>query len=214
MRRAAREGQLFRRMEESQQLEKLIEMVKSDPSLIAGTEVVLMPMANPDGMLYTETNERFHRKNTNGVENAGWFCTGGVDLNRNYDVNFGGQGSSSNRCQEIYSGPGPNSEKETQVVIKVMKEAPMDVFIDVHAYTALILASWGYTRDDHPRAAEFASLGLKMKASIDGKHGVAHSARAGATSSSKGKVGMARLTPFFLRAVQRVDSRRAWSVLS
>jgi len=155
-------------------VEKLIEMVKNDPSLIAGTEVVVMPMANPDGMLYTESESRFHRKNTNGVENAGWFCTGGVDLNRNYDSHWATVGSSSNRCQDTFHGPGPNSEKETQVVVNVMKEAPMAVFIDVHSYTQLILASWGWTRADHPRKADFDSLGLKMQASIQGKHGQPH----------------------------------------
>jgi len=151
-------------------VEKLIEMVKNDASLIAGTEVVLMPMGNPDGMLYTENTARMQRKNTNGVENAGWFCTGGVDLNRNYDSHFGGPGSSSNRCQETYHGPAGNSEKETQAVAAVMEEAPMAVYIDVHAYTQLLLASWAWTRDDHPRKAEFESLGLKMKASLEGRH--------------------------------------------
>merc|ERR1719221_990888 len=127
-------------------------------------------MTNPDGMMYTETESRFHRKNTNGLENAGWFCTGGVDLNRNFDAAWAQGGSSGNRCQDTYHGAAAASEKETQVVQNAIKAAPTTVFVDVHSYTQLVLASWGYTRNNHPRKAEFDDLGNKMNNAIMARH--------------------------------------------
>jgi hypothetical protein len=153
-------------------VEKLIETVAANPDFIKGTEVIFVPMANPDGMKYTEVNKRFHRKNTNGVENAGWFCTGGVDLNRNFDAAWATGGSSSNRCQDTYHGPSAASEKETQVVQNLLKASSRtDVFIDVHSYTQVILSSWGFTRQNHPRKAEFDDLGNKMTNAIMARHG-------------------------------------------
>merc|ERR1719461_78009 len=44
-------------------VENLIEKVRQNPSYLAGTEVVLMPMSNPDGFLHSTTSTRMHRKN-------------------------------------------------------------------------------------------------------------------------------------------------------
>lgn len=44
-------------------------------------------------------------------------AVGGVDLNRNYGYNWNkGIGTSSKGCSEMYSGTGPFSEPETQVM--------------------------------------------------------------------------------------------------
>merc|ERR1719343_1541329 len=116
-------------------VEQSIEGVKANPSFLDNTEVVMVPMANPDGFRWTETESRFHRKNTNGAADAGWFCTGGVDLNRNFDAYWAQGGSSGNRCQDTYHGPSAASEPETQVYQNIMTETPMTVYIDIHAYT-------------------------------------------------------------------------------
>merc|ERR1719356_2250553 len=66
------------------QVEQLIERIRQEPSYLAGTEVVLMPMSNPDGFRYSTTNERMHRKNMRVTQPA--LGCRGVDLNRNWDV--------------------------------------------------------------------------------------------------------------------------------
>lgn len=40
----------------------------------------------------------------------------GVDLNRNFDVSFGGAGTSGNPCSNSFRGDGPFSERETIAV--------------------------------------------------------------------------------------------------
>jgi len=49
----------------------------------------IIPILNPDGYVYTWTDDRAWRKNLFQGENP--LCTG-VDLNRNSDVGFGTQG--------------------------------------------------------------------------------------------------------------------------
>merc|ERR1719356_1142427 len=95
------------------QVEQLIEHVKQNPNYLDETEVVIMPMNNPDGFVYSQTSSRMHRKNM--AQNAGSSCIG-IDLNRNYDANFAGAGSSSNPCSDTYHGPSAASEPETQVL--------------------------------------------------------------------------------------------------
>merc|ERR1719330_2183527 len=147
-------------------VDKLIEKVKANPGYLDGVEVVMMPMANPDGFKHSEGLARFHRKNMN-TNNS--LCLG-TDLNRNFPIAWAQGGSSSIPCLDNYHGREAGGEPETQVIMKVLQESKMTVMIDVHSFTQLILSSWGYTADPHPRAAEFAELGNKMLDAVAGKH--------------------------------------------
>jgi len=151
-------------------VENLIKAVQSDSTFLDGIEVVMMPMANPDGFMHTETTKRFHRKNVN--KNSS-FCTG-IDLNRNFPTGWDTcsslQCGSNIPCMDTFKGPEAASEPETKVIMEVLKESKMTVMIDVHSFTQLILASWGYTDEPHPRAAEFAELGNAMKDAVAARH--------------------------------------------
>merc|ERR1740116_826314 len=148
-------------------VEHLISKVKAEPNYLAGMEVVLMPMANPDGFAYSTTNDRMHRKN---LRNASSSCVG-VDLNRNWDAHWASGGSSSNPCSDTYHGPSAGSEPETQVIAKVMNESPMTVYIDVHAYSNLILSAYGFTTRTHPRYQEDRSVGKLIQTAIKESQG-------------------------------------------
>merc|ERR1719270_65415 len=141
-------------------VENLIEHVKQNPNYLDETEVVIMPMTNPDGFYYTLTSERMHRKNM--AQNSGSSCIG-VDLNRNFDVNWAGAGASSNPCSDTYYGQSAESEPETRVLVSVMNEAPNTVYIDVHSYTQLIISAYAYTRANNPRASEYRQIGSLMQ---------------------------------------------------
>merc|ERR1719330_1575978 len=108
-------------------VESLIEKVRQDSASLAGTEVVLMPMANPDGFYYSTQSTRMHRKN---MANACTSSNRGVDLNRNFPSYWNRGGSSSDSCSDVYHGPSAGSEPETQGVKSVMEEAPMSIYID------------------------------------------------------------------------------------
>jgi len=142
------------------QVEQLIEHVKQNPNYLDETEVVIMPMTNPDGFYYSHTSSRMHRKNM--AQNSGSSCIG-VDLNRNFDVNWSGPGASSNPCSDTFYGPSAASEPETQVLVSVLEEAPTTIHIDVHSYTQLIISSYGYTYAANPRASEYRQVGALMQ---------------------------------------------------
>jgi len=70
---------------------------------------VIYPLINPDGYRYTKV-DRYWRKNRR--QHNGSDCIG-VDLNRNYDIDWGTSGVSNDPCAEIYPGTKPFSEPES-----------------------------------------------------------------------------------------------------
>jgi len=150
-------------------VEKVTEMAKADPSWLAGIELSIIPMANPDGVIYSETTNRMWRKNR--AQNGGNRCKG-VDLNRNWGPDWRGRyGASGSKCSDAFYGSSAFSEPETQAVKRLIDEAPVKVHLDIHSYGAMILRPWGYTWDDHPRRAEIDVLGNLMGDAITAKHG-------------------------------------------
>merc|ERR1719277_1927859 len=150
------------------QVEHLIEKIRQEPNYLAGTEVVLMPMSNPDGFRYSTTTERMHRKNMR--VNSGTSCRG-VDLNRNWDAFWASGGSSGSACSDTYHGTSAAAEPETNVIAQVMDEAQNTVYIDVHAYSQLIISSYGYTTATNPRSAEYRQLGGLIQSAIRSEGG-------------------------------------------
>jgi hypothetical protein len=63
----------------------------------------------------------------------------GVDLNRNYGVEWGGPGTSSRVPSLVYHGPGPFSEPETDAFRRFVRDLQPTVLITNHTYTGLIL---------------------------------------------------------------------------
>lgn len=151
--------------------EYLINAVKAEPDFIQGMEIVLVPMSNPDGFVYSATRSRFWRKNRRPASSNGGRCAG-VDLNRNWGKDWGGrQSTSNNPCQDVYYGASSMSEPETKALAKIIEEAEVTVFIDIHCFSELILGPWSYTRTRHPDKPKYDELGLAMQRAIREKHG-------------------------------------------
>ncbi len=88
----------------------------------------MVPCLNPDGFEYSRKHFSFWRKNR---RDNGDGTFGGVDLNRNFGINFH---RSSDTQSNIYGGPEPFSEPETQA-IKGFVEAHRNIRIalDYHS---------------------------------------------------------------------------------
>ncbi|MHA2366434.1 MAG: M14 family zinc carboxypeptidase, partial [Candidatus Hodarchaeales archaeon] len=67
------------------------------------------------------------------LEGATWELPGGVDLNRNYDAAFGGVGTSPHNYSEIYHGPEPFSEFETQAIRDFIQQHTFNYAISIHS---------------------------------------------------------------------------------
>ena len=97
--------------------EEILANYQTDPSIAAllrKIEIYIIPMVNPDGVIYDISGRsyRWWRKNRRNNLNG----TYGVDLNRNYSFGWGTGGSSSNPGSDVYKGPAPFSERETQAL--------------------------------------------------------------------------------------------------
>lgn len=143
--------------------------------ILGRLEIYLIPVVNPDGYVYTHTRDRLWRKNRRLVSTNPAIY--GVDLNRNWSVGWGGQGSSSNPSSETYRGRTPFSEPETYFLSRWMSGLPtLRAHIDVHSYSQLILWPWGYTTSLPPFRGVFSRLGQAMQQAISSVHGQLYTA--------------------------------------
>jgi len=144
--------------------------------LLDDHEIHLLLQSNPDGRKRAESG-LFWRKNTDND-----FCTGsnsrGVDLNRNFQFQWGCCGSSTNPCSEVFRGPDGGSEPEVAAIQEYVRSifpdqkgddindpAPADatgVFIDIHSFSELVIWSYGFTPNPAPNSQGLTTLGRKM----------------------------------------------------
>ncbi|XP_059964032.1 carboxypeptidase A4 isoform X2 [Mesoplodon densirostris] len=121
-------------------------------SILEKMDIFLLTVANPDGYVYTQTQNRLWRK-TQSL-NPGSSCVG-TDPNRNWNVNFAGEGASDNPCSEVYHGAHASSEVEVKLVVDFIQErGNFKCFIDLHNYARLLTYPCGYMVKKAPEAEE------------------------------------------------------------
>lgn len=106
-------------------------------------DIWLLPCANPDGREYVQTVDDMWRQNRRN--NPGTPCDG-VDLNRNLDVVWGvtAGSTSCDPCVNVFVGSGAFSEPESQNIRDLCATERIDVFVDVHSFSELVLYPWGH----------------------------------------------------------------------
>lgn len=155
---------------------KLADDYGSDPrvtDIIDHTRIVIVPVMNPDGYLYTWSGERFWRKNRRNNGDG----TFGVDLNRNWGYEWGGDGASPFSDDDTYHGPSAFSEPETQVMRDLASSYGDELVshIDYHTYSQLILWPFGYAegvQTPEPDRTFFDELSTAMSDEILAYSGV------------------------------------------
>lgn len=102
-------------------------------------ETWIVPTVNPDGLTYSETTYYFWRKNRRPNGDGSY----GVDLNRNYDYEWGhdDNGSSPTPSSPTYRGPSPASELEIQAMQAFYDSREFVFSISYHSHGNLVL--WG-----------------------------------------------------------------------
>ncbi|PIK36006.1 putative carboxypeptidase B [Apostichopus japonicus] len=139
-------------------------------SILDFYDIYIVPVFNKDGYDFSWTDDRMWRKNRN--PNSGAACVG-VDLNRNWNVDFGGDGANNLKCSEVYHGTGPLSEAETSGLDEwaraLQASSGLHVFIDFHSYGLYWMWPWGYRtglpptpdNDEQKTGAEHATTALQ-----------------------------------------------------
>lgn len=128
-------------------------------------QVLIIPMVNPDGYIYSHETDRLWRKNRRpGTCTQRQGTDNGVDLNRNWATDFGGiEATSRDPCSDLYIGASAFSEPETAAVHTFIKSTPgIRAHLDVHSYGRLILGPWAYSKSEPPRPSEIDRVGTML----------------------------------------------------
>ncbi|MEM8600047.1 MAG: M14 family zinc carboxypeptidase [Bacteroidota bacterium] len=144
----------------------LLERYGTDPEvtyLVDNRRLVFVPVLNPDGYVHNEaTNPSgggLWRKNRRPLPSGDV----GVDLNRNYGVEWGrdNQGSSPETFSETYRGPAPFSEPETAALRDFIEQRQFRTAFNYHSRGNLLIYPWGYEQNlytpDSARYVDFAA---------------------------------------------------------
>jgi len=145
--------------------DRLVRGYDRDPAIrdfVDHTELWVVPVVNPDGYQHSWASDRYWRKNRRDRH--------GVDLNRNFAVAWGGDGSSGSKRSEVYRGEYPFSEPETIALRNLAMRERIALHIDFHAYGQLVLYPWSYTASPAKDRARFAAIGDRMASSIFAAH--------------------------------------------
>ncbi|AVP96662.1 peptidase M14 [Ahniella affigens] len=148
--------------------------------LLDYNEFHLLLQANPDGRIIAESgqSQRKNRRDHGG-------CSGvldGVDLNRNFQIDWTGSGSSTSLCNETYRGTAVLSEPESTAVNSYIASIFPDtrpgalsdytqaaaadtqgLYLDVHSYSEVVLWPWGFPGSTTaPNNAPLRTLGRRF----------------------------------------------------
>lgn len=135
------------------------------------TNVVIVPLVNPDGYEYSWTDDRYWRKNRRSDY--------GVDLNRNWPVAFGGRGSSKQPASPIYHGEHAFSEPESAALRDLIRRERPVVHIDFHSYSQLVLYPWGFSTKKAPDHEQLSTMAKRYAEVIRSVHGVKYTPKSG-----------------------------------
>ena len=156
--------------------EDMVEHYNDNPEMkrrVDSAETWFIPVANPDGFAYTQTEDNMWRKNRTPIIDPKHPNSGpigyGVDLNRNYwdgkpehlsmyrhdgdtpESTWDDYGASDSVGSDAYRGQGPATEKEVQALIAFENgRSNIHGVIDHHSYGNLIMRPW----DDRPGGPE------------------------------------------------------------
>jgi hypothetical protein len=128
--------------------------------LVNDRQIWILPVLNVDGKVYDMKHGNGKDKGANWRKNRRMNEDGtvGVDLNRNFPVRWGSGNVIAD--SEVYEGPRPLSEPETQALEKFFEERPLRAFVDLHSSMKAILYPSYLIGPDHER---YTKLGATMR---------------------------------------------------
>ena len=145
--------------------ERLVDDYGTDPEITAVVDQMewfIIPVLNPDGYAFSWSTNRLWRKNR--APHPQIASRRGVDLNRNYSVDWGNdQGSSPEPYADLYRGLAPFSERETSALRDFVLAHPnIRAHNDTHSAAELILFPWGIRPAKIPEYYDYLLLGWEM----------------------------------------------------
>ena len=138
-------------------------------ALLDQVRVIIVPVVNPDGFEASRSGQiPDKRKNCDptcgtAVDPDTGADSAGVDLNRNFGVNWGGVGSGGDQSAGDFRGPKPFSEPETQNIRDLVTGHQVTVLVGLHTYGDMNLRPPGQNASPlTPDESVYAALGNEM----------------------------------------------------
>uniref|UniRef100_A0A182N406 Zinc carboxypeptidase A 1 n=1 Tax=Anopheles dirus TaxID=7168 RepID=A0A182N406_9DIPT len=148
-------------------------ITSTEPSIVelsTAYDWFFFPIVNPDGYRFTFTGDRLWRKNRKPYG----LCRG-VDLNRNFDSNWGGVGSSDDPCSYDFSGSSAFSEPESVAIAEFLRanvqSARIRTYIALHSYSQLLMFPYGHTEERVANYDHLKSITEKAIAALTAVNG-------------------------------------------
>ncbi len=127
-------------------------------------DIYIIPMLNPDGVEFDIKTGSYQWQRKNMRVNPDKSI--GVDLNRNYDSWFGGEGTSHYPSADTYCGPSAFSEPESMAIKKFVEARKnLKTMNSYHSYASTILYPYGGSNDEVPDANDqkvFVNMARQM----------------------------------------------------
>jgi hypothetical protein len=142
-------------------------------NLLANRELYFVPIVNPDGLVYNQ----FYAPNGGGLQRKNGLetCTNnnnddlwdGVDLNRNYGLQWGhdNEGSSPDGCNQTYRGNSPFSEPETNAIKTLVENHDFKIALNYHSFSNILIYPFGWDYNLFPPEEDyeiFTEFGQEM----------------------------------------------------
>ena len=151
-------------------IEYILKYYKSNPEIIevlTKNTLYIVPCLNPDGFEYSRKHFSFWRKNRRDNGDG----TFGVDLNRNFEVGFS---KSTNTSSNVYGGPKPFSEPETQAIKAfVDTHENITIALDYHSQGNVFFPAHKFNHESEIEGTDLNSLCANMNYHIhkvSGRH--------------------------------------------
>ncbi|XP_050355254.1 carboxypeptidase B-like [Nymphalis io] len=146
-------------------VDKLVEV--NQKSFIQNLEWIIIPVLNPDGYEYTHTNLRLWTKSRSIRSNLGHVCPG-VNINRNFDIDWLFSDTSSSPCSHLYGGVEALSEPETKMIKNLIEKygRTIRLYISLQNNGNFISYPWQYERAASGMFRQHHLLGLNMTSAM------------------------------------------------
>ena len=137
----------------------ILENMDYDPTIqyvLQRTTLYLIPCMNPDGLEFSRNHYSFWRKNKRVNEDGSL----GVDLNRNFPIGY----KKVDDCNSnVYSGPTPLSEPETQAFKKfVDSHTNITIYLDYHSQGNVFFPAHNFCHEDSWDTTDLNTLCANM----------------------------------------------------
>ncbi|KAH8257469.1 hypothetical protein KR038_010405, partial [Drosophila bunnanda] len=172
-------------------IHQLVVESRENAYLLANTDWVILPLANPDGYEYSRNKNSWWRNTRKPNVNNCY----GTNLNRNFDLGWGGGFPElKDPCDENFAGTEPFSEAEARTVRDIMHSLVDNklgfMYLSLHTANRSIFYPWVnepspiHNNHEHEEIAQYAAASIRSSTGtiIKPNQGFKYGGRIGGTS--------------------------------